>query len=125
MANNKNLIPLTERTKKEQREIAKMGGIKSGEVRRQKKTLKELLEIALSIKDDFSGEELKLEMVKALINKAIRGDVRAFEVIRDTIGEKPLNKQEVTNTTPQIIVATERDKQALEEIMTLNPMQNL
>ena len=94
MANTKNLIPLTERTKNEQREIAKMGGIKSGEVRRQKKTLKELLEIALTLKDDFSGEELKLEMVKALINKAIRGDVRAFEVIRDTIGEKPSDKVE-------------------------------
>ena len=41
---DKNLIPLNERTKEEQREIAQMGGKKSGEVRRERKKLKELLE---------------------------------------------------------------------------------
>ena len=42
MANEKNLIPNSERTPSELREITKKGGIKSGEVRRQKKTLSEL-----------------------------------------------------------------------------------
>ena len=38
MANEKNLIPNSERTPSELREITKKGGIKSREVRRQKKT---------------------------------------------------------------------------------------
>ena len=42
MANEKNLIPNSERTPSELREITKKGGIKSGQARRQKKTLSEL-----------------------------------------------------------------------------------
>ena len=45
MANeNKNLIPQSERTKDEQREIARMGGIASGKARREKKTIQKILE---------------------------------------------------------------------------------
>ena len=33
-------------------------------------------------------------IITALIDKAQSGDVRAFEVIRDTIGEKPTDKHE-------------------------------
>lgn len=47
MANEKNLIPINKRTKSEQREYRKKGGQKSGEVRREKKLLRELLEEAL------------------------------------------------------------------------------
>ena len=44
MANeNKNLIPQSERTKDEQREIARMGGIASGKARREKKTIQKIL----------------------------------------------------------------------------------
>ena len=42
MKGKENLIPLNKRTKEEQREIAKMGGKKSGEVRREKKKLSEI-----------------------------------------------------------------------------------
>ena len=37
MANEQNLIPLNKRTKSEQREYARKGGKKSGEVRRKRK----------------------------------------------------------------------------------------
>ena len=44
MANeNKNLIPQNERTKDEQREIARQGGIASGKARREKKTIQKIL----------------------------------------------------------------------------------
>jgi hypothetical protein len=44
MANeNKNLIPQSERTKDERREIARMGGIASGQARREKKTVQKIL----------------------------------------------------------------------------------
>lgn len=115
MTNNKNLIPFNKRTENEQREIAKKGGIKSGEVRRNKKTLRNELEIALSLKDE-TGEELKMSITKALIKKAISGDVKAYIVIRDTIGEKPTDKQEIQKTTPIIIVEDIEHKKMLEEL---------
>lgn len=49
MANEKNLKSIGERTTKEQREITKKGGIKSGEVRRKRKAMKEQLETILSL----------------------------------------------------------------------------
>ena len=120
MANNKNLIPI--RTESEAREKGKKGGIKSGEVRRKKKTLREQLEIMLSIKDDFSGKELKFEIVKALVNRALSGNIRAFEVIRDTIGEKPTDNQELQipmQSHPKVFVTSEdiKDVKKMEQII--------
>ena len=110
MANTKNLIPFNQRTENEQRELAKMGGIKSGEKRRERKQLKE--ELLLLLDTDNNQEKISL----ALIEKAKTGDVRAFEMIRDTIGEKPLDRQEIQNTTPIIIVDDIEHKQMLEEL---------
>lgn len=70
------------------------GGIKSGETRRRRKTLREEL-LALLEKGDTQEN-----MTLALIQKAMNGDVQAFNSIRDTIGEKPVDKVEqeiVTN----------------------------
>ena len=39
---NKNLIPQSERTKEKQREIARMGGIASGQAKREKKTIQKI-----------------------------------------------------------------------------------
>lgn len=110
MTNTENLIPLNKRTKNEQREIAKMGGIKSGEKRRERKLLKD--ELLFLLETNNNQEKISI----ALIEKAKSGDVRAFEMIRDTIGEKPLDKQEIKNTTPIIVVADEKHKQMLEEL---------
>ncbi|MBO6244488.1 MAG: hypothetical protein J6O41_08045 [Clostridia bacterium] len=89
MANKNNLKPV--RTKKEARERGKKGGIKSGEVRRERKTLKDELLLLLSSGDTQNKVSL------ALIEKALSGDTKAFEVIRDTIGEKAVEKVENTN----------------------------
>ena len=40
--NEDNLIPFNERTEEEQRKIARMGGIASGKVRKEKKLLKDI-----------------------------------------------------------------------------------
>lgn len=89
MANKDNLKPV--RTKKEARERGKNGGIKSGEIRRERKTLKDELLLLLSSGDTQNKVSL------ALIEKALSGDTKAFEVIRDTIGEKAVEKVENTN----------------------------
>ena len=71
------------------------GGKKSGETRRRRKTLREdLLALLKTVRETPEGEEKTLQdgILAALIMKALSGDVKAFEVIRDTIGEKPVDK---------------------------------
>lgn len=108
MANSENLKPMNKRTKSEQREIAKKAGIKSGEVRRARKTLKE--ELLLLLENGDTQNKISL----ALIKKAIKGDIKAFEVIRDTIGEKPADKHELKGEFKQ--------KASLEDIKNLKNM---
>lgn len=86
-----NLKPVTKRSKNEAREISKKGGIKSGESRRERKKLKEELLLLLSEGDN------NRRMSIAIFERALNGDTKAFEVIRDTIGEKPKEQIESTN----------------------------
>ncbi len=84
MANTSNLKPV--RTKSEARRRGKKGGKASGKARKERKVLREELLLLLS-KDD-TQEKVSL----ALIKQALDGNTKAFEVIRDTIGEKPVDK---------------------------------
>lgn len=86
--NESNLKPFNQLTEEEQRELARKGGIASGEARRRKKTLKEEL-IAL-LETNNNNEKISV----AILNKALNGDIQAFTTIRDTIGEKPVDKVE-------------------------------
>ena len=88
MAGKENLVSLGDRTTEEQRKIARQGGIKSGEVRRARKTLKETL--LLMLEEGNTQNDITL----ALLQKALNGDTKAYEVIRDTVGEKPTDKIE-------------------------------
>lgn len=86
--NQENLIPTSERSKSEVREIGRKGGIASGEARRARKTLKEELLLLLEQGDTQTN------MTLSLLAKALDGDIKAYEVVRDTIGEKPKEKIE-------------------------------
>ena len=110
--NEKNLIPLNQRTKSEQREIARQGGKKSGEVRREQKTYRDMAKAMLSatITDENILNELKayglnetdvkaytlLGMIKASGN----GSHNAFDRLMMLVGEE-------TQTT-----TSEQEKQA-------------
>lgn len=99
--NEKNLKPLNERTKREQRKIQSDGGKASGEARRQRKTLRENMNLLLNLEvtgtKDFNKlsemgiplEEIDNAMLltAALFQKAKTGDVAAYREIRDLIGE--------------------------------------
>ena len=99
MANEQNLIPFTERSKSEVRKLNSKGGINSGEARRRKRDLRLALE-ALLEKDisDKNGNVMTTTEAIALkqIEKALKGDTKAFEVVRDTVGQKPTEKLDVT-----------------------------
>ena len=91
MANEENLKPFdSNQSREEAKKNGKKGGIKSGEVRRERKLLKD--ELLLLLSTGNTQEKISL----ALIQKALKGDTKAFEIIRDTVGEKPIFKQEFT-----------------------------
>ena len=83
MANEQNLIKNSERTPSERRELAVKAGKASGEARRKRRTLKE--ELLLMLEDP----EIQKGVTAALMRNALDGDNKAFEILRDTIGEKP------------------------------------
>ncbi len=95
MANEQNLKPV--RTKEEARKRGRKGGIKSGEIRAQRKTLREELLVLLGTKTEDKTMQEKISL--SLITEALHGNVKAFETIRDTIGEKAIEKVESTNVT--------------------------
>lgn len=80
---------------KDNPEIAQKNQKKSVESRKKNQTLAELLKIALALPNEETGEINNIAITNAIINKAIKGDVSAFQTIRDTIGEKPTDRQEV------------------------------
>ena len=97
MANEQNLTPFKsgQRSSEEAVRNGRKGGIASGEARRARKTLRAELEALLSTPtvDKETGEKkdttVQSAITAALVKQALRGNIRAFEIIRDTIGEKP------------------------------------
>ena len=113
MANEQNLKPV--KSKKEARERGRKGGLASGEARRKRKTLKE--ELLLMLSDGDIQKKISI----ALINEAISGNnagsvTKAFEVIRDTIGERPVEKVQATQTVVDMSAfSTEEIKAMLDD----------
>ena len=74
------------------------GGKAGAESKRARKTLRAELELLLEshAKDPKTGVQsektIQEAITLALITKALKGDTKAFEIIRDTIGEKPAER---------------------------------
>jgi hypothetical protein len=123
-----NLIPQSERTKEEQRAIARKGGIASGKARREKRLMRETLDLLLNmpIKDgtfadvesirnfaSIKGKNISVQdaILIAQIQKAMKGDTRAAEYVRDTIGQKPTDSVDMNMNMPVLF----EGEDALEE----------
>lgn len=113
MANEQNLMPIEQvnsrRTREEHSRDSRKGGKKSGEVRRQRKAMKEQMEILLSLPSkqkeqvDFikslgiEEDEIdnQMALIVALYGKALKGDVQAFNTIREvTQDDKIISKED-------------------------------
>lgn len=113
MANEQNLKPpfTSEQNREEAAKNGRKGGIASGEAKRKNKTLREMVELfgrlkvdgkaARAMEDLGIGEDMQtrfMQGVVSLFNKANKGDVGAFNAIRDIIGEKPVEKTQLQGT---------------------------
>ena len=103
MANKEdNLKPFTsEQSREEAVKNGSKGGIASGEARRKKRDLKLAIQALLEadVKDKRTGEVMSgaEALAVAQYRKALKGDTKAFEVLRDTSGQKPIEKVEQVN----------------------------
>lgn len=110
--NDQNLIGhgFHEQTAKEQREKARMGGIASGKARREKRDLRKCLEILLEREfTDKSGNTVSgaEALCAKLFEQGMKGNVKAFETLRDTVGQKMPDKIVVAEVEPEIIKEVE------------------
>lgn len=105
--NSQNLRTLST---EEAREIGRKGGIRSGEARRERKMMREAFEQILAMDCDFEGELMSgVEAIcLATFRKALDGDVKAFQLIRDTCGETPLQRVEVERIPTERYAEIER-----------------
>ena len=111
MPNEQNLkyIAPGELSKEEAAERGRKGGINSVKSRRRKKLLRECLEELLDTEQEVKINGVTLKKTNAellsvtLMKKALKGDVKAFEVLRDTAGEKPIDKVMVADVDQSVI----------------------
>lgn len=124
-------IPINARTEEEQKEIRRKGAEAVNKIHGEVKTAKESLDRMLSIlatdeildtADIEAGlaERLRRENPNmtiydvanaAAIGKAISGNVKAMEYIRDTRGDAPIKQVEITEN-----ITTDQDREILRQI---------
>lgn len=115
-----NLKSFDNMDKEEHLKIASKGGVNSGIARRRKKEVQKILEAFLELPlkkgklydvDDvksfmaLKGKNITVnEAIQVtVIQKALKGDLSAINMINELMGEKPANKLEIKDTTPVII----------------------
>ena len=79
--------------------------------RNKRKTLREELLMLLSGDIvDRKGRTVQAQtaMSNALLKEALQGNTKAFEIIRDTIGEKPVDKVMVADVEQSVIDEVEK-----------------
>lgn len=102
-------------TPEQRAECGRKGGLAKREATRKRKEMRETLDILLnmpmkkgktySAEDikcfaDLNGKNITIDqaMMVKLIQKALKGDINAIAMVRDTIGEKPAEKIDATLT---------------------------
>lgn len=111
-------------TAEQQQKIASMGGKASAEAKKKRKTMKEQAELLLSLANknskiekvmnelgiDKEDQTNQMAMIISMLNVALKGNqsaVQAFNTLQATIGEKPVEKVEISKTTDETIKEVE------------------
>lgn len=91
-----NLTPFNKMEPEKKKAIQSKGGKAGAVSKRKRKAFKEALKTALTIiADEETQQTVQDKGIEALMAKFMAGDPKVFELVRDTIGEKPTEKQEV------------------------------
>ena len=87
-----NLKSNLDRTPIERQLLASKAGMASGKARKERKQMKDILQLLLDLEIKEYGHILtsKEAMLLSVVKNAIEGDLKAIEFIQSTIGEKPI-----------------------------------
>ena len=100
-------------TPEQRAECGRKGGLAKREATRRRKEMRETLDILLNMPmkkgkvytaedikcfADLKGKNITIDqaMMVCLVQKALKGDLSAIGMVRDTVGEKPAEKVEAT-----------------------------
>ena len=117
--------------KEKHREISRKGAAAVNKLHGEKKTAKQALENILTLKvsdEMIKGADLAPEIAERFkrslpdatvydliqavaVGRAVGGNMKSYELIRDTYGDKPIDRVEVTEN-----VTTEQDREMLRQI---------
>ena len=126
-----NLIhPGVDRSSEEARANGAKGGVKSGEVRRKRKTFAEGLKQLLAMPEDDPDVRAALLALGldgtmqdainvAQIRQAKKGDVEATRFVRDTVGEKPRDGLEIGGLADRPIAHIDMSKLSDDQLREL------
>lgn len=108
-----NLIPANRQSKEQARENGRKGGIASGESKRAKKSMREMAELVLAApvpvskkleeqmqQFGFEPTEANIQLMSllAVAKNATKGDLASLTFLRDTNGERPIDKMDLKGT---------------------------
>lgn len=119
------LIPQNMRTKEEQKEIARKGGIASGEARRRKRSLREAMQTMLALelsekeindlaKKGYDAETQLDALTAAALMSAKRGNSQAFANVMRLLGEETLNIEIQDDSTKNMDNWLNNERQAFK-----------
>jgi len=125
MPNEKNLIPMDQRSKSEARELGRNGGIASGVSRRRKRSLKEAADLYLSLpvsdrkmwnkisRRGVDPEDIdnQMAMIIGLTIAATAGDAKAAKVIVDLLGEDAHSEEAAVHPLVSDLVTAVKKRQ--------------
>ena len=119
MGNEQNLKPFTsDQSREEAAENGRKGGIASGEARRRKRDLRLALELLLE--KEYTDKKGKVmtgaeAITTKLFEQAMKGNVKAFETIRSTVGQDPVQKVEQVNFDAEYNQSVEYVRRLMED----------
>lgn len=107
------------KTPEKRREIAAKGAEATNMVISVKKISSEIAkEEVENTVNSAKGEkvEIRRALIKKLIQMAMNGNLNAYILLLKLLNEMPAEKQEITNLTPQLVVANQDDLKTLEKL---------
>ena len=119
MGNEQNLKPFTSDQSREKAvENGRKGGVASGEARRRKRDLRLALEMLLE--KEYTDKKGKVmtgaeAITTKLFEQAMKGNVKAFETIRSTVGQDPVQKVEQVNFDAEYNQSVEYVRRLMED----------
>ena len=104
-----NLIPTSQRSKEEARELGRVGGIRSGVVRREKKRMSEIYAAVLAkkydvkiidgVETDITGADVIEDVIHAIISRQDSASVAMIKELREGIDGNKLDLSATVDLT--------------------------